>query len=265
MRKSLLIITLLTSFCFTWGVAQVCIPISLPLAGVYPNPLIDSNLPTGEQGTPYYTFFLVVVAGDTTIDLSPIIGFPGITVTADIIGQRINSIDSLPPGLSYACNPSTCEILADSAGCVAVSGIPTAAGTYQPVMDTEIGILIPPGTPVLGGDTIYLPIPGLTYDLEVTPSSVSIDDIEENTISLLEMGPNPFHTSTEVHFSAPEPGTISFEVRDLSGRAIYQNEFRTIAGTNSVSFDRHGIGSGIYIGTLSDGKRKATFKMTIID
>ncbi len=265
MRKTLLLTTLLFSFCFTQGIAQVCTPIPLPLAGVYPNPLIDSNLPAGEVGVAYSTTILVIVAGDTTIDLSPLIGFPVPPITANIVGQRINAIGSLPPGLSYACNPSTCEILADSAGCVAITGTPTMAGTYQPNMDTEIGIVIPSGTPVIGGDTIYLPIPGLNYDLEVTQPTVSIDDIHENAIALLEMGPNPFHTSTQIHFTSPKPGTVSFMVRDLSGRTMHQSESRAVVGDNSIRFDRNGLSSGIYFGTLSNGESEATFKMVIID
>lgn len=265
MRKTLLFATLLIGFCFTQGMAQVCTPIPLPLAGIYPNPLIDSNLPAGEVGTAYSTTILVIVAGDTTIDLSPLIGFPVPAVEANIAGQRINSIDALPPGLTYGCNPSSCEIMADSAGCVGISGTPTTAGTYNPSMNTEIGIIVPPATPVIGGDTVWLPIPGLTYDLEITDPTVSIDGINENAIALLEMGPNPFHTSTQIHFTAPKPGMVSFNVRDLSGRTMYQNESRVVAGDNSIRFNRNGLATGIYFGTLSNGESEATFKMVIID
>lgn len=265
MRKILLLSTLFVGFCFTQGIAQVCTPLPIPLAGIYPNPLIDSNLPAGEVGSSYSTTISVIVAGDTTIDLSPIIGFPVPPVMANIAGQRINSIDALPPGMSYACFPSSCDIMADSAGCVAISGTPTTAGSYQPVMDTEIGIIVPAATPVIGGDTIFIPIPGLTYDLEVTDPTVAIDDINANSIALLEQGPNPFHTYTNIHYSAPRPGTVSFQVRDLTGKVMYQNASRAIAGENTIRFERNGLSSGIYLATLSNGDSDATFKMVIID
>ncbi len=265
MRKILLLATLFIGFCFNQGTAQTCTPIPIPLAGIYPNPLIDATLPAGEVGTSYFTAITIIVAGDTTIDLSAIIGFPVPPIQANIAYQVVNGISDLPPGLTTACNPSDCIILGDSSGCVAISGTPTQAGTYAPNMSTEISIVVPQGTPVIGGDTIALPIPGLTYDLEVTEPTVSIDDLNGNGIALTDMGPNPFHTTTRIHYTTPKPGTVSFMVRDLNGKTMYQYDYRAAAGENILEFDRNGLASGIYFATVSNGESAATMKMVIID
>ena len=265
MRKILLLATLFTSFCFTQGIAQVCNPLPIPIAGVYPNPLIDATLPSGEVGTAYSTAITIIVAGDTTIDLSDIIGFPVPPIQANIASQRVNGMSDLPPGLSYACNPSDCMVMGDSSGCVAITGTPTMAGNYAPNMDTEIGVVVPQSTPVIGGDTIFLPIPGLTYDLEITDPTVSIDDINEDEVALLDFGPNPFNSTTKIHYATAKPGMVSFTVRDLNGKSMYEYSYRATTGENVLEFDRQGMASGIYFATISNGQSAATLKLVIID
>lgn len=269
MRKILFVVALLASFSVQQIHAQACDPVpilvNLGLAGIYPNPLLNASLPDGTVGVPYSEVITIIAIGDTTIDLSPLVGFPVPAVTAEVAAQVLNDITDLPPGLTYACNPVDCTVEGDSAGCIIIQGTPTMGGDFNPNMDTDLGIIVPATVPIIGGTTQYLPIPGLTYDLTVNDPSVGIDDINPETIAVIQNGPNPFHTFTEVQYHAPKPGQIDFFVSDLTGKQMARNSYRAVAGTNTLRFERNGLASGIYFATLSNGENAATFKMVILD
>jgi len=269
MRKILFVVALLAGFNLQQAHAQACDPVpalvNLGLAGIYPNPLINSGLPDGTVGVAYSQVITIIAIGDTTIDLSPLVGFPVPPVTAEVAEQVLNNITDLPPGLTFACSPMDCTVEGDSAGCIIIQGTPTMGGTYNPNMDTDIGIIVPTTVPVIGGTTQYLPVPGLTYDLTVNDPSVGIDDFNPAVISVIQNSPNPFAVSTEVQYHAPKPGQIEFTVTDLTGMQMARTSYRAAAGSNTLRFERNGLASGIYFATLSNGENAATFKMIILD
>ena len=59
--------------------------------------------------------------------------------------------------------------------------------------------------------------------------------------------PNPFNPSTNIKFSIPSDGNVSFKIYDLNGREVegYVNGFLQ-RGSYNVEFDGSGFASGIY-------------------
>lgn len=269
MRKLILLICIAASMGFQQAWSQACTPnsflVSLGIPGIYPNPLQNSNLPDGTVNSPYSVTLTLIVVGDTTIDLSQQVGLPIPPVTADISDQRINNISGLPPGLSYACEPSSCSILGDSAGCIIIQGTPTTVGSYVLGVDTELGIAVPAAVPVIGGQIVYIPIPGLNYDMEVKSSGVGIEELRDDVFSVVQNGPNPFSDFTEIHFNSPKPAKVGFQVVDISGKVHHAAEHRASAGLNMIRFEAEDLAPGIYFYTLSNGEQSITHKMVLVD
>lgn len=240
---------------------QIAVLIGLP--GVYPNPIQTSNLEPGTQGVPYSETLTIITVADTTIDLSAQVGFPVPPVTVSIDYQIINSIDGLPSGLTYACNPANCEVPGDSSGCVGISGTPDTSGVFNIVMDTEIGFEVPATVPIIGGQTIEIPIPGVSWDMDVDP--VGIEELRDDVFSVAQNGPNPFSGTTTIFYNAPKPAKVAFEVFDLTGHKLYSNVERAHAGQNEIVFDATGYTPGIYLYTLSNGQAMVTHKMVVVE
>lgn len=270
MRKILLLFSFIAAFGIQQAWSQAaCTPnsilVTLGIPGIYPNPIQSADLPDGMVNTPYSTTLTLIVLGDTTIDLSGIIGFPVPPVQATIEAQRINNISGLPAGVNYACEPNNCVVMGDSAGCIVIQGTPTAAGSFSLDVDTEIGVVVPQGTPVIGGQVIYLPIPGISYNLEIDSNSVGIAELRDDVFSVVQNGPNPFRDVTEIHFNSPKPTQVGFQVTDMTGKVHHQAQHRAAAGTNTIRFEANGLAPGIYFYTLSNGEQSVTHKMVIID
>jgi hypothetical protein len=263
MRKILLPIAFCLILGVSPGIAQVCTPFPIPLPGVYPNPLITSSLPDGQVGSTYGTTITAVVIKDTTLDLS--VFLPGApTLTVAVAYQRISNVTGLPPGLSYACNISSCDIPGDSSGCVQISGIPTAAGSYTVGLVTSYGIEIPTSVPLIGGTIQNLPIPGISWTMDVM-GGVGIEELAGDRFSVVQNGPNPFRGSTDVYYNTPKPGQVSLTVMDISGRVLHERTVRAAAGQNVLSIDASGYAPGIYLFRLSNGEQSVTQKMIVTE
>lgn len=109
--------------------AQVCTPDETfrdSTGGVYPVPVSDENPEGGIQvaGCPGQEYFF-----SFTVKVPKTFEFGGTPITVTSIRLRTDTpIQGLPNGLSYACAaPPTCTMLADSLGCIAITGTINAA------------------------------------------------------------------------------------------------------------------------------------------
>jgi len=61
--------------------------------------------------------------------------------------------------------------------------------------------------------------------------------------------PNPFNPSTTIQFSLPEPGTVTLQVFDVTGRRVTTllNESSRTSGNHAISFDASRFASGVYL------------------
>ncbi len=98
-------------------------------------------------------------------------------------------------------------------------------------------------------------------------NAVSVEETAElpRSFQLEQNYPNPFNPTTVIPFSIAEPGKVSLEVFDISGRhvATLIDEFRP-AGQHTYSFNANGLSSGIYVYRLRAGKKTFSHKMAFV-
>jgi PKD repeat protein len=123
---------------FAFGASAQCTPdASLTTPGFYPSP---DSLPCVERGVAFDT--VIQFRNFSTVNAADFgIPFP-ITVTVNWV--RIDSIGGLPTGITYACNPSNCQIPGGSNGCINFTGTTNAAtGNYDLIVYATINADVP--------------------------------------------------------------------------------------------------------------------------
>jgi len=100
-------------------------------------------------------------------------------------------------------------------------------------------------------------------DLKSRPASlISKDDL------LSQNYPNPFTSFTHIDYHVPEEAQVRIDVMNMFGSVVKQlvNEKR-VAGDYQLTFDAHGLASGIYFYRIyiqtSDSYDTSTQKMII--
>lgn len=77
--------------------------------------------------------------------------------------------------------------------------------------------------------------------------------------------PNPFNPTTAIRFSLPQAGSVALRVFDMLGRQITTLVDDALpAGWHTVTWDAHGVSSGIYLYHLQAGSFQASRRMTVI-
>lgn len=109
--------------CVANSFAQVCVPDGQYTApGIYPDSI--TGLPDAPLGSNYTATVTVVLPTDTSTTIPTV-------ETFTINYYRVDSIIGLPPGFSYACEPSNCQIAGGSSGCILISGPAIIEGDYN--------------------------------------------------------------------------------------------------------------------------------------
>lgn len=114
-----------------------------------------------------------------------------------------------------------------------------------------------------------------------TPSMVVTEDNEQIEIHLefnnevisenkgFDMSqnkPNPFTTSTEIHFNLLESGPVLFNVFDVTGKVIFSKIIQGEKGSNSLIMSKDEINStGVFFYQLNSGSNSILKKMVCID
>ena len=86
---------------------------------------------------------------------------------------------------------------------------------------------------------------------------VSIDNF---TVS---NSPNPFYGTTEVKINSKTNGTYDLTVQDMVGNVLQRSKLYIYEGENTYTFDGSQLPSGMYIYTISDGRKSISNKMLI--
>jgi hypothetical protein len=93
-----------------------------------------------------------------------------------------------------------------------------------------------------------------------------IDQIQESAlqVSLSQNYPNPFSQETRIDYSLAEATSVTFEIRDISGKLISQSDQGTRqAGRQSLILSNAGMEAGFYFYTIRAGKSSITKKMMV--
>lgn len=206
MKKSLLIFAL---FCIAFApLAQAqCTPdVSQTTPGFSPD-----SLPPACVGELYNQTVTLVFANDTVIST------PLGNVTIDFLSYRITGIQNLPPGITYSCDDDSCEWLITQSqvnrGCVRFYGTPTT-----PSNDTMIvSVLATLNTTLVPPTTVPVPNPFTVKAAgQCATSSNSLIELQS-----LKVYPNPGSKNLSIEYPL---GATTLEVRDLTGKVVYQHE-----------------------------------------
>jgi len=250
MIKTLLSLGLsITIFGILNSSAQVCTPdvSCLPLGSSYGVcPDSTTGLATGMVGVAYSDNLSVRIPSDGTD-----FGYPSATIDS----VKITAVDSLAPGLTYACNPLSAVFLGGTTGCVHISGTPTVIWNHRiTVKMTVYGRIsgIPATIPFTNNQ--YKSIVTGTTGIET--ADITRFDVDQNV-------PNPFADKTEIRFSAVNAGNIDFKIYNILGTLVYSNKVKAEKGTNTIKVEANSFASGVYIYSLSNGDKTITKRMIV--
>lgn len=181
---------------------------------------------------------------------------------------RINEVLNLPPGLTYACHPATCQFaIADTIGCLVVRGTvtdPTAVGKKYKV--TIKGI-----ARVAGFFDFPLEFPGAfapgVYEFEVRAQGActsSASSLEALGFEML-VAPNP-SASTEVSLQvfAPASRAMHVKVLDLQGRSHWVQSWQVHPGRNVLQLPASQWTPGFYQVLLWDAEGNSSSTKLLI-
>ena len=90
-------------------------------------------------------------------------------------------------------------------------------------------------------------------------------DIKNYNFSLSDNYPNLFNPTTEIKYSIPKKSFVTLKVYNALGKeiAVLQNGYKE-AGEYGVNFNAEDLPSGVYIYTLSAGKKFISKKMLLL-
>lgn len=261
------IIVLICSICF---VAQLqaqdgCMPEQglTPDQVVVPPPFTEAEPDGG-----IYDTACINQPFEFTVTINPPEDFNGATIASLNLNPN-GAISNLPTGISYTCNPPNCVFVADTVGCVLLSGTPTNVnqiGAHDLVISGLIvftsgsvfpisfpNVLIAPGNYFLhvkaeGSDNCWEPVSG-TNDLE-------------NFVSMTSR-PNPFSDWTTIEINSDLSGRYQFAVHDILGRSMHEESIQLTEGRNLIDFDGSNLSEGIYVYSISDGKNVLSKRMIV--
>ncbi|MEO8146161.1 MAG: T9SS type A sorting domain-containing protein [Bacteroidia bacterium] len=246
MMKRLLLIVLIAS-----AAGQIngqCVPnTSITQPGIYPDSA--TGLTQGVINQAYNQVMQIKVPVDTTTVIF------GTTQTVTIDSISLLAFSNLPPGLTYACNPSSCIFPGGSNGCVLISGTPTQTGTFTIMAVTSTKGKIGGFLPVTQIDTINY------YNIVITSTSSGIAGNQNLKFELFQNDPNPFSNYTDIKFTVGHQAIVTLKVFNLIGKEILHKTIQSQAGRNNYRLVDDDLSPGVYMFTLNDGITTYTRRM----
>jgi len=223
--KSIVVALFVLSF-FNYQAFSQCTPDTLCIDTESPGQMCPDSLPNGTENLEYNQV-ITILPPDT-------IEYQGNTVL--ISHLKLETINNLPPGLTFESNVAGDLFAVGSSYCVLVSGTPTTAGEYQ--LSIEV-------TPYVLG------FPAPTTIIDDTSLSITINaeiSIELNSINKFEVKPipNPFTSSVELYFTSPQSGFAQLFIYNKIGKTVYSEQTEVIIGDNKFKFTGNDLSTGMY-------------------
>ena len=208
-----------------------------------------TGIPNAQVNTPY-SQVMNFKAPDNACDVDPSIPFCG---AIPINWARIDTIEGLPAGMTYSCNPPTCQVNRNEHGCLLISGTPTVSDTFPLLIKLtgKAGVL---------EQTFEIDDYSLYVD---TTLSVFDNDYDLSKLEIGQNYPNPFSNHTKFRIVSPSAADYYFNVSNLLGKSVYTELLNLKQGANTVEFNREHLPSGIYLYSISGNNSKVTKRMII--
>lgn len=209
MRKLLLSFSALSLL--SWNVSAQCTPDASLITGafgVYPDTVI--NFSVAEINSPYSQVLQFKAPSDAG-EIDP--NFAGQIIQS----FTVTGVDGMPPGLSYACNITSCQYAGGSGGCAAITGTPTALGTFDITINITAVVLVTiiPGTPPTPVD---VPRSFDGYKISVVAQgSSSIDALSQSSLSIF---PNPVQGQLTLNNLKDFSGLDYVNILNIEGKIV---------------------------------------------
>ncbi len=245
-----LLYTLLTvAFCSSFSLlhGQICFPDSIyqdSSGGVYPKPVSEQNPNAGIDvpaciGEDYYFNFTVVVP-DTII-----VG--GTPFAIERIRLRSNDpVQGLPVGITYGCNPESCDMPKNTLGCIALYGITDPINVpkdYHLIIHVEL-------VTNFGVFPTQFPNPALAPgEYFITVKELNDPECLANTQQIrksfpVKIAPNPGSGNLMVYMPSDFSGPGIIQLMDLSGKLVYVQHTNRMEGIYELEVSE--LPSGIF-------------------
>jgi hypothetical protein len=194
--------------------------------GVYPD--TTQNFAIAEVGTPY-SQILHFKAPTEAGDIDP--QYTGATIN----NFTVTGVEGIPPGLSYACNISSCQYPGGSTGCAAITGTPTTVGTYEITINITANLAVP----LIGNINVPQTFEGYRiHVVEAGTASISPDIKPE-----LLVYPNPAQDVLTIDNLNQFSNVRIIRIVNVEGKLI-----QTVAynGDASMNVNTEALVSGVY-------------------
>ncbi len=87
----------------------------------------------------------------------------------------------------------------------------------------------------------------------------------QNGVTLYQNEPNPFKAATKIKAIFPTVEAVQFFITDISGKIVYQNNFTSVQGENTIVIERSLLdASGTYYYTLQSEHYQLSRKMILV-
>ncbi len=204
-----------------------CQPDTLCVDDGEPGQICPDSLPDGLEMVDYYQI--------VTIFPPPTIEYEGNTITLSHL--RLDTINNVPPGLTYESNAEGNLFAVGSYYCVLISGIPDSVGVFPLSIEVQPYILGFPVPTTIVDDT----------SLSITINSqFGIEPVVKQKFFVDKVSPNPFPTYSTIYYSSPKNGLAEIYIIDKLGREIYSEQSEVMSGENSFNIDGSDLQTGMY-------------------
>lgn len=176
------------------------------------------------------------------------------------------AVRGLPDGLSYKCEPPNCVMLANTPGCIQISGTPTTkndTGAYDLTINFSISTAIGP---------LAAEFPGSLFPGEYT-LRLNAPGQCENTTAVkfpaaqihLTTAPNPFNRQTLISFWNEKSKTGILDLYSFAGIKLRSIKQSLQQGYNQILLERQELPAGWYYYSLTVGQARWTNRLIIMD
>lgn len=173
----------------------------------------------------------------------------------DIVYIVVDSVNNLPPGISYTINAD--KFYPDSIYCIRVFGTTTEAGEYP------LSIVVTPYIYyALIDDTIAVepPIRDDTSVVMVVSEPSGIDPNRSYEFRIIPNTPNPFSRVTRLGFYTPFDDRVELKVFNILGELMYEESQGATPGEHFFRFDGEELIPGTYFYRVTNSQKLVTGK-----
>lgn len=270
MMKKLLL-TAFTGILASAAMAQVCtpdpnyVPTSATGAGISPLPNAVVNVPYNEAAT------VVIPTG---------YNYNGIDV--DICKVRVDSVTNFPavqgsPNYTIYYNGSAVGLGswislnmsgANDRACVRVNNTFTAV--YDDSLRAWASVqLYLPSANCAGNALATVPVSalndgnGIGIAFKVLNSGGVDDVMSNNSFDVAQNYPNPFNGESQIAFSVPTSGKVTFRVTNLVGKTVKETNMNASTGVNYINISSAEYAAGVYMYSITFEGTTVTKRMII--